>query len=81
MFYLIGPIHKLGRKGIVMNTEPGLIFTTLLYLLNLQRGPVNYSVTLNKDGKGCQGQTLYLIGPIHNIGRKGSVANMAVGAL
>ncbi len=44
----IRPINKLSRKQRVLNTAPGTVLTTLHFLLNLQKGPISYSVTLRQ---------------------------------
>ncbi len=74
---LAGPVHKLQRKGSVVDIAPGAVFTTLHQLQILQMGPISQSVILHLTEKTCQGQTLYLIGPIRKLKRKGSVVDMA----
>ncbi len=71
-----GPIHKLQRKIGVVNMAPGVVFTTLLFLQNIQMYPISQRVTAHKAIKACQGQTLQLGGPIHKLQRKLSVVNM-----
>ncbi len=56
---LIGPICKLRRKCSAVNVFPEFIFKTL----NLQMGPMSYSVSLHQAEKAFQGTTLQLIGP------------------
>jgi hypothetical protein len=41
-------------------------------------GPISWNVTLHKVGEVCQGTTLQLIGPIHNLQRIQSVLNMVL---
>jgi hypothetical protein len=56
-------------------------FTTLDFLHNLPKGSVNQSVTLQWARNSYQGQTLWLIGPICKLQRKGSAVNTAPGEL
>ncbi len=36
-----------------MNMTPGTVFTTFNFILDLQMGPLSYSVALHKTGKDC----------------------------
>ncbi len=73
---LIGPIHQLQRKCSVLNMTPITVIRTLHLLCNLQMGQIFQSVTLQKARMVCVGQTLQLIGPIHELQRKCSILNM-----
>ncbi len=51
-------IHKL-QKNKIMNTGPGVIFTTL-FIFHLRFVPISQTVPLYQAGKTCNGQTPYL---------------------
>ncbi len=44
-----------------MNTVPGAVFTTLIFLRNLEMGTISKNITLHRAGKACLVQTLYII--------------------
>ncbi len=58
----IGLICKLQRKSIVVNMTPGTVFATLHFLLDLQMGPITYSVALHKTGKACRDKHSRVLG-------------------
>ncbi len=45
---LIGNIHKLQRKLIVVKTAPGAVFTALHFLRNLRIGLISFQLLLIK---------------------------------
>ncbi len=69
---LIGPICKLHKRSAV-NRHPGIVFTTLYFLRNLQLGKMSQSITLKQVGNAGQGQTDQLIGPICKLHKRSAV--------
>ncbi len=64
-----------------MNRAPASVFTTGHFLHNLQMCPISYSITSDKSGKVCQGQTLQLSAPIFKLCYKWCVVNKAPGSI
>jgi hypothetical protein len=67
-------IHKLRRKWsyakkLLLPHSQNFIFR------NIRMGPISWRVTLYCAWKACQGQIIYLVGPIRKLRRKWSVVN------
>ncbi len=60
--YLIGPIGKLRRKWIVVNTVPGAVCTIPYFIRNLQMDPISKSVTVHLAVKPCKDKHSRLLG-------------------
>ncbi len=64
VFQLTWPIHE-SQINDVMNTTPGIVFTTLHFLHNLQMGPISFSVCPCQAFLAQSYVALQLTWPIH----------------
>jgi hypothetical protein len=81
MLKFFGPICKLQRMWIVVNTITGTVFTILQFLCSWCLGTISWHIRLHKAVKAHQWQMLMLIGPIWNFQRKWIVVNTVKGTI